>query len=142
ALIVAPLFIRGSAPFGVITQSAMAFSQLLGAFSLIVTQFQSISAFAAVTARLSALAEGIELTRATAAGSPGGDAPAGVAARASGIAIRNDESRIAYEALTLQVPPDGRVAVRALSLSIPVGTRTLIVAPDQAATHALVSATA
>ena len=42
ALIVAPLFIRGEVEFGVIPQSAMAFTQLLGAFSLIVTNFQSI----------------------------------------------------------------------------------------------------
>ena len=60
ALIIAPLFIRGEVQFGVITQSAMAFAQLLGAFSLIVTQFQSISSFAAVVARLSSLAEAIE----------------------------------------------------------------------------------
>ena len=51
-LIVAPLFIRGEVEFGVITQSAMAFAQLLGAFSLIINQFQSISSFAAVIARL------------------------------------------------------------------------------------------
>ena len=31
-MIVAPLFIRGDVAFGVITQSAMAFAQLLGAF--------------------------------------------------------------------------------------------------------------
>ena len=42
ALIVAPLFIRGKVEFGVITQSAFAFTQLLGAFSLIINQFQSI----------------------------------------------------------------------------------------------------
>ena len=52
ALIIAPLFISGRVEFGVITQSTMAFATLLGAFSLIVTQFQSISAFTAVTATL------------------------------------------------------------------------------------------
>jgi vitamin B12/bleomycin/antimicrobial peptide transport system ATP-binding/permease protein len=55
ALIVAPLFIQGQAEFGVITQSAVAFGHLLGAFSLIVTQFQSISTYTAVVARLNAL---------------------------------------------------------------------------------------
>src|SRR5215472_890317 len=35
-LIVAPLHIRGEVEFGVVTQSAMAFAQVLGAFSLIV----------------------------------------------------------------------------------------------------------
>src|SRR5262245_57197091 len=38
ALIVAPLYIRGEVEFGVVTQSAMAFAQLLGAFSLIINQ--------------------------------------------------------------------------------------------------------
>jgi putative ATP-binding cassette transporter len=42
-LVVAPMFLNGEIEFGVITQSSMAASHLLGAFSLIVTQFQSIS---------------------------------------------------------------------------------------------------
>lgn len=57
ALIIAPAFIEGKIEFGVITQSAMAFSTLVAVFSLIVTQFQSLSSFAAVVARLSALVE-------------------------------------------------------------------------------------
>lgn len=57
ALIIAPAFIEGKVEFGVITQSAMAFTALVAAFSLIVTQFQSLSSYAAVMARLSALAE-------------------------------------------------------------------------------------
>jgi vitamin B12/bleomycin/antimicrobial peptide transport system ATP-binding/permease protein len=56
ALIIAPAFIEGKIEFGVITQSAFAFSALVAAFSLFVTQFQSLSSFAAVVARLSALA--------------------------------------------------------------------------------------
>src|SRR6516165_3449227 len=59
-LIVAPLFIRGKAEFGVITQSAMAFALVVGGFSVIVNQFQSISSFAAVIARLSALTGAVE----------------------------------------------------------------------------------
>src|SRR6202044_315784 len=54
ALIIAPAFIEGKVEFGVITQSAMAFTALVGAFSLIVTQFQSLSSYAAVMARLGA----------------------------------------------------------------------------------------
>jgi vitamin B12/bleomycin/antimicrobial peptide transport system ATP-binding/permease protein len=59
ALIIAPAFIEGKIEFGVITQSAIAFTTLVAAFSLIVTQFQSLSSFAAVVARLSALAEAV-----------------------------------------------------------------------------------
>ena len=58
---------NGDIEFGVITQSAMAFSTLVAAFSLIVTQFQSISNFAAVVARLSSLMEAIERSQTTAA---------------------------------------------------------------------------
>ena len=68
ALIVAPSFIAGQIEFGVITQSAMAFTLTVNAFSLIITQIQSISNFAAVVARLNSL---IEARRAKAAGRRG-----------------------------------------------------------------------
>jgi putative ATP-binding cassette transporter len=60
ALVVAPLYISGRVEFGTITQSAMAFTQVLGAFSLIVTQFQQVSQFAAVVGRLGPLWEATE----------------------------------------------------------------------------------
>lgn len=155
ALIVAPLFIRGEAPFGVIAQSAIAFTQLLGAFSLIVSQFQSISSFAAVVARLGALAEGIERAQAVTIrsnetcehGKPVVLCPICLARSAAlatppSITIRDEDRRVAYERLTLQLPPDGRVGVRSLSASIPYGTRTLVVGPDEPAKTALLWATA
>jgi vitamin B12/bleomycin/antimicrobial peptide transport system ATP-binding/permease protein len=40
ALIIAPAFINGDSAFGGITQSAMVFTTLVGAFSLIVTQYR------------------------------------------------------------------------------------------------------
>lgn len=51
-LVVAPMFIDREVEFGVIGQSAMAFATLLGAFSLVITQFQAISSYASVVARL------------------------------------------------------------------------------------------
>jgi vitamin B12/bleomycin/antimicrobial peptide transport system ATP-binding/permease protein len=60
ALIIAPAFIEREIEFGVITQSAVAFSTLVAAFSLIVTQFQSLSSYAAVAARPSAPVEAVE----------------------------------------------------------------------------------
>ena len=59
-LIVAPLFIRGKVEFGVIGQATMAFATLLGAFSLIITQFQAISAYASVILRLGEFVESAE----------------------------------------------------------------------------------
>jgi len=60
ALIVAPLFIRGEIEFGVIGQASMAFATLVGAFSLIITQFQAISAYASVLLRLVEFMESVE----------------------------------------------------------------------------------
>ena len=127
ALVVAPLFIRGEVEFGVITQSAMAFSALLGALSLVVTQFQSISSFAAVVSRLGSLAEAMEHV-----GSPA----------AAHIDVQEDEARVAYEGLTLLSPGSDHVLVRELSVSVPRGTRVLIVGPNDAAKVALFRATA
>src|SRR4030095_16396279 len=96
-LLVAPLFMRGEAQFGVITQAAMAFSNLLGAFSLVVTQFLVISSYAAVLARLSALTEGMR----NAAKPPD-----------TGIEVVEADTGLAYERLTLRTAHDGQVLVR------------------------------
>ncbi len=155
ALIVAPLFIRGEVEFGVITQSAMAFSQLLGAFSLIITQFQSISSFTAVIARLGSLAEALEQAQSVAVLSMEGcehrrrtaECPiclehADVLSGVPTITIREEDGRIAYERLTLRSPQDDRVLLGELSVSIPLGTRVLIVGPNDAAKLALFRVTA
>jgi putative ATP-binding cassette transporter len=127
ALIVAPLFIKGDAEFGVIAQSAIAFAHLLGAFSLIVTQFQSISAYTAVIARLAGLREAMD----------GSDTP-----REPAIEICNDCEHVAFNGLTLKSPRSGRDLVKALSLSVPRGKRLLIIAPNESAKTALFRATA
>lgn len=56
-LVVAPMFISGKVEFGVIGQSAMAFATLLGAFSLVINQFQAISSYASVVTRLGEFVE-------------------------------------------------------------------------------------
>ncbi len=127
ALVVAPLYIRGEVEFGVITQSAMAFSQLLGAFSLVVTQFQAISSYGAVLARLSALAEALAPT--TASSPPG-------------IATTEDAERVAYQDLTLAVPGADAALVRALTFVIPRGARVLVCSEDPTVRGALMRATA
>jgi putative ATP-binding cassette transporter len=127
ALIVAPLFIRGEVEFGVITQSAMAFAQLLGAFSLVVNQVQSISSFAAVIARLSALGEAVEQ------GPP--------SARTKIMTVEAD-NRIAYEGLTLFSAEGNSGLIKDLTLDIPRGTRVQVVGPNEAARVGLFRATA
>jgi vitamin B12/bleomycin/antimicrobial peptide transport system ATP-binding/permease protein len=127
ALIVAPLYIRGEVEFGVVTQSAMAFAQLVGAFSLIINQFQSISSFAAVIARVDALAEAVEHTTPPAA-------PA--------IEFAENRDHLAYDRLTLRAPDSAAALVKELSVPVPPGTRLLVTGPNEAARVSLFRATA
>lgn len=127
ALFVAPLFFRGKVEFGVVTQSAMAFSQVLGAFSIFVNEFQSISSFGAVVVRVSALAGALE-------NKPTSEGPA--------IAVVEAEDRVAYEQLTLASPDGAHEVVKNLTAEIPHGTRMLVVAPNETARIGLFQATA
>jgi putative ATP-binding cassette transporter len=127
ALIVAPLFIQGKAEFGVITQSAVAFTHLLGAFSLIVTQFQSISTYTAVVARLNAL-------RTAMTQEPPTPYPA--------VELAESVGSVAFEHLTLYSPRDGRALVKDLSLSVPAGICLLVRSTSESAEKALFRATA
>lgn len=127
ALIVAPLFIEGKTEFGVITQSAVAFGHLLGAFSLIVTQFQSISTYTAVVARLNALRSAMTQER---------PSPCPT------VEVAESVGSVAYEHLSLYAPREGRVLVKDLSLSIPAGVCLLVRSTSEAAEKALFRATA
>jgi putative ATP-binding cassette transporter len=69
-LVVAPMFIRREVEFGVIGQATMAFATLLGAFSLVITQFQAISAYASVLLRLGEFVEAAEKCDANTPGFP------------------------------------------------------------------------
>lgn len=139
-LIVAPLFFRGEIEFGVVTQSAMAFTHLLGAFSLIVTNFQSISTFTAVIARLGSLEEAIDNDgqRQTLAVAQ----DTGIAVATPGIEIAEENDHVEHKDLTLLSPHDGRKLVRDLTISVPFGTRLLISGPNEDAKMALFRATA
>jgi putative ATP-binding cassette transporter len=117
ALIIGPLFIRGEVEFGVITQSAMAFSHLLGAFSLVVTQYRGLSSYAAVLARLDALVAALEEARRP---------------ETSGIELAEEPARLAYEELTLVSRRSGEVLVSALDVTVPAGARVLVTGPEEA----------
>jgi putative ATP-binding cassette transporter len=127
ALVVAPMFIRGEAEFGVIAQASMAFAHLVAAFSLIVTQFQSIASFAAVVSRVDTLWQAVEP-----------DPPR----RGGGIEIVERPGHLVYERVSLSAPEGGDRLLRDLSLTIAAGTRVLIRGPNRAAKLALFRATA
>jgi vitamin B12/bleomycin/antimicrobial peptide transport system ATP-binding/permease protein len=144
-MLAAPLYIRGEVELGAVTQAAMAFSQVLGAFSLIVTQFQALSAYTAVVGRLGTLWE---------ATAPTAQAPAPVAAPlvvaessspapgAAAVAAKPEGHRVAYDRLTLLTPEEGRPLVRALSLEVTEGKRVLVRGPSGSGKSALLLATA
>ncbi|MBB3315681.1 putative ATP-binding cassette transporter [Rhizobium sp. BK181] len=127
ALIVAPAFFRGDIEFGVITQSAAAFAMLVGAFSLIINQFTSISNFAAVVARLSTLSEAIENSQ-----------------QQAGSEIRIDQSGegLSYEKLTIRPELGGSPLLRELTVTIPPRARVLVTCLREEQGSALFRATA
>ncbi len=127
ALFVAPMFISGKVEFGVITQSAIAFTHLVGAFSLIVTQFQSISSYTATAARLASLKEACERE---------------MSAAASGTSLCKDIDRIVYDGLTLISPRSGRVLIKDLSIQIVQPKCVLVRGQDETARAALFQSTA
>src|SRR5262249_38952560 len=126
-LLVGPMYMSGQVEFGVVTQSLMAFSAFLGAFSLIVTQFETLSSFAAVTNRLDTIAEAIEQARTLGP---------------SAIEIISDEDRVAYAGLPLLWRHEHRPLIEDLSLEVSHGSTLLITGPDAAAETALFLATA
>jgi vitamin B12/bleomycin/antimicrobial peptide transport system ATP-binding/permease protein len=126
-VIVAPMYIQGRVDFGVVTQSAMAFSTFLSGFSLIITQFETLSSFAAVTNRLDTIAQALEQSR----------TPAG-----SEIQIVHDDTRVAYANLSLWSRHEHRPLIEDLTLEIVHGSSLLITGPDTAAEEALFMASA
>jgi len=128
-LIVAPLFMHKGVEFGVIGQAAMAFATLLGAFSLVVTQFQAISSYASVIARLGELV--------------GAYSKADLQHKSSRIERSNGTDYFACSDLTLHsLEDEGRILVRNLNASFISGKRVLVHGNNQAARVALFRAAA
>ena len=126
-VLVAPMYMRGDVEFGVVTQSAMAFAQVLGGFSLIISQFETISSFAAVTERLNMISDAIDQA----------DAPV-----AGNIEVLVDDAQVAYDKLTLWKPGERHAFIRELTVAVPHGTNLLITGPDSTAKTSLFMATA
>ncbi|MCW7468044.1 ABC transporter ATP-binding protein/permease [Leptospira kanakyensis] len=115
-LIIAPSYMRGEIEFGVITQAALAFTTLLNAFSLIVTQFQSISAFSAVVKRLHSLETAMLQTETLAKEK-----------RESG----NQSDEIIFENFTLYSNDRSKLLVDNLNIKIQRKERWLFTSPDE-----------
>lgn len=126
-LIVAPLYMRGQVEFGVVTQSAMAFAQVLGAFSLIVTQFETLSSFAAVSGRLHTITTALDDARKP---------------LASSIEVVDRGDAVAFDHLTLRAPNRRAPLIKDLSLTIDEGENLFVTGPDGHARTSLFLATA
>ncbi len=126
-LVVAHLFMRGEIEFGVVTQSAVAFGHLMGALSLIVTQFQSMSSYAAVLNRIRALDEALE----TASHPAGGGT----------LELREQPGSVRYEHVTL-TSPEGKPLVTGLDMTVDRGARVLVRTANYRASRALFRTTA
>jgi vitamin B12/bleomycin/antimicrobial peptide transport system ATP-binding/permease protein len=144
-ILAAPLYIRGEVELGSVTQAAMAFSQVLGAFSLIVTQFQALSAFTAVVGRLGGL---WEATAPAPAAAPQprelevvAESPA-AAQHDPPDAAKTEGHRVAYDHLTLRTPEEGRPLIHTLCLEVTDGKRVLVTGPSGSGKTALLLATA
>lgn len=111
-LVVAPIYLSGQTDFGTITQAAIAFRQIFGALSIIVSQFEKLTAFAAGVKRLGAFREALD--------------QAALPAKHPTIDMINADS-IALHRVTLQTPNRINTLVSDLSVELPPGEGLLIV---------------
>jgi len=107
-VIVAPLFMAGKVEFGVVTQSAGAFAQVLAAVSLIITQFERLSAYLAGVRRLGMLWDELDEF----------DADEGHAAPAGDPAPADDGRTVKLDNLTVRTPDGSKTLVIGLSLEL------------------------
>jgi len=117
SVILAPGVLSGELEVGRAVQAAGAFAAVLGAVSLIVENFESLSRFVAGIGRLDALSRLLIKPSAQELG------PA--AAPQAGIQTREGEC-LAFDALTLCTPQFDRVLIKELSLSLKPGDGLLI----------------
>lgn len=115
-IIVAPLFLSGQKEFGDISKSIGAFSVVLAAVSLIITQFERLSAFAAGVTRLGALWDYLDEQ----------DAEDDLDLEQDQIHISEEERTISLSDLTVKTPNGERVLIRDLNVKLPPGGSLLI----------------
>lgn len=106
-VVVAPIYLAGKIDFGAISQATIAFFQIFGALSLIIGQFETLTAFAAGINRLAAFDETLTDL----------DEAAVSASEATTIGATID-SRLALENVTLLTPDHQQTLVENLSVAV------------------------
>ena len=119
-MIVGPMYMRGTVEFGVVTQSASAFAQVLMALSVVVAQFEGLSAFAASIKRLGELWDELDEY----------DAEDALMEKTS--SAPDDEKALALKLtnLTVQTPSGDKALTRQLNFTLPPGKSVLIMGPS------------
>lgn len=115
-LIVGPMYVRGAVEFGVVVQAQSAFAQVLMALSIIILQFESLSAFAAGIKRLGDLWDELDEF----------DSEDALMETEAQIAFDENTCRLKISDLTVQTPGAGKVLTRKLSFTLPPGESVLI----------------
>ncbi|MBE9141853.1 ABC transporter ATP-binding protein/permease [Planktothrix mougeotii] len=112
SLILAPIYFAGTIKYGDITQANFAFAQVLGAFSIIVSEIEILSAFAAGINRLATFSEFLEYPK-----------PVDQGDRQIDLTI---DSPLALEHVTLNTPNYQKILVKDLSLTLASGEGLVI----------------
>jgi putative ATP-binding cassette transporter len=115
-VIVAPMFLRAEVEFGKISQAAGAFAVVFAAVSLIINQFERLSAFAAGVTRLGSLWDYLDER----------DAEDDLDVEGENIAISEEERKIILNELTVKTPDGSRILLKDLTLKINPGGSLLI----------------
>ncbi|APB33561.1 peroxisomal fatty acyl CoA ABC transporter transmembrane ATP-binding protein [Gloeomargarita lithophora Alchichica-D10] len=128
-VIVAPLYFSGQTDLGTITQAYIAFSQVLGALSLVTNQIQQISSFAAGVNRLGAFEE--VLSR-----------PDGLEPPVDSHIQTQTAQQLSIQRMTLLTPNSEQELVRDLTVNLAPDERLLIVGASGAGKSSILRAVA
>jgi len=128
-VVMAPLYFSGQIKFGVVTQAESAFVQVLGALSIIVSQFEQLSNFAAGITRLETFATAL-------------DQPAAKATATAPVIDSREDSRLALEHVTLQTPNYQQTLLRDATAEVPPGKGLLIAGASGAGKSSVLRAVA
>lgn len=140
AAVVAPMYFSGKIEFGVINQSVSAFNHILSDFSLIVYQFQAISAFSAVIDRLGEFDDILDGSQSTNNFISDGSSEieilcshtkAQVSLGSNGsVPSVDDHKLLEIKNLTLQTPRSRNILIKDLSLEITDRNHLLVMGPS------------
>ena len=113
-VVIAPLFFAGQVEFGVISQASIAFSAVLKALSIIVTQFEELSAFAAGVNRLALFNQTL-------------DTPYQIRTEVATSIDTVPADQLELSHVTLETPRYQKRLVKDLSVAVPPGEGLLII---------------